>query len=488
MKLPSSFEIERAFIASLIRYPEVIPDYLELLVDDLVYADVHKIILGSIRHEFQQKRTVDPTIIASHIANIGLKTQDDTDIPDYVFTITTKSAVNKDKIETYFKDCVKYQFARATITSCRDAEKQVYKALNGSISDVVAVAEKALAKASTCAISNEFDIVDVYKDMDVFLEDRAEQTHLHGIFTPFKTWNRWWGPLTRGDLHVIAAPPKTGKSTILNYIADVPFCKYNAGKSIKVLILDTELETHRVKTRKAAAMSQVNESHIKNGNWQKHSEMVAAIQGTFSKMRQREGKVFHLYVGDVPIDKIKQIVRRWRAIYTEPEDECLIVYDYLKITGEVINDANKEYQVLGDKCNTLKKLCSENDCACVAAVQTNGINDVAASQRIKWFASNIYRFRKFTHEELSKQGDKFGTHLLEPIETRNLGPDWEYDQTVKEPKEKGIVWHQNWLNLEVKNFDMREKGTLKDIIEAQAEQLDITEKKPVTGADENDLI
>lgn len=485
MKLPSSLEIERGFIASLIRYPEVIPDYIDYLSDDLVHGDIHKVILGSIRHEFRLKKTVDPTIIANHITNIGLSERDGTDIPDYVFTITQKSAVTPDKVEIYFKDCWKYKIARETILACRETEKNIIKNINGSVSDLIAQTEKGLAKAVTVSIEDEFRPIDVYDGMPEFLEDRAERQELHGIMTPFKTWNRWWGPLTRGDLHVIAAPPKTGKSTILNYIADAPFCKYNAGKSIKVLILDTELESHRVRTRKAAALSQINESYLKNGSWQKNSDMVEAVQGTFKTMDKRKGAVWHLYVADVQMDKIKQIVKRWRATCTEPEDECIIIYDYLKITGEKIDDANKEYQVLGEKCNVLKKVCSECDCCGVAAVQTNGANDVAASQRIKWFASNIYRFRKFTVEELSEQGDKFGTHLLEPLETRNLGPDWEADQYVKEAKEKGTVWHQNFICIEVKNFDMRERGTRQDLISSKAEQLDI-EKKPLMQ--EEDLL
>lgn len=486
MKLPSSLEIERVFLASLIRYPQVIPDYLEYLTDDLVYGDIHKIILGSIRHEFQQKKTVDSTIIANHIANIGLKTQDDTDIPDYVFTITQKSAVPPERIETYFKDCAKYRMARDTIIACRNTEKEVLKNINNSISDLVTVAEKGLAKAVTASIEDEFKPVDIYADMPEFLEDRAERKDLHGINTPFKTWNRWWGPLTRGDLTVIVAAPKVGKSTILSYIADSAFCNYNKGKNIKVLILDTELETHRVRTRKASALSQVNESYIKNGSWQKDSEMVQKIQSQFSTMGNRKGKVFHIYVADVQIDKIAQIVKRWRATETEPDDECIVIYDYLKLTGEKIDNNHAEWLVLGEKCNTLKKIMSENDACGVCAVQSTG-DDVAASKRIKWFASNLYLFRKFRVEELTIQGDKFGTHCLSAIETRNLGPDWEHEEYVKEVKDKGVVWHKNWLNLEVKNFNITEKGTLKDIISAQAEQLDITEKEPRMGDEEEIL-
>ena len=60
MKLPHSLEIERTFLASLIKYPVVIPEYLEYLNDDLFYSSVHQLIAGAIRFQFKAKKTVDP--------------------------------------------------------------------------------------------------------------------------------------------------------------------------------------------------------------------------------------------------------------------------------------------------------------------------------------------------------------------------------------------------------------------------------------------
>jgi hypothetical protein len=311
--------------------------------------------------------------------------------------------------------------------------------------------------------------------MDVFLEDLGENGHLDGIMTPFKTWNRWWGPLTTGDLTVIAAPPKTGKSTILNYLADSAFCNYNKGKKIKVLILDTELESERVRTRKAAALSDVNEIFIKNGKWQKDQEMAEKVTAQFPKMKGRAGFIKHKYVANIPIEKVCSIVRRWAALETDPDDLRLVIYDYLKITGENITNFNQEWQVLGQKCDTIKHLLSEKGvrAAGIAAVQTNAANDVAASQRIKWFASNIMFFTKKSPEELAAEGEEFGTHYIQPFCLRNQGADWENDMYVKEQKKDGIMFRNNRLNINVKNFDMKECGTLAEVVAKGQEQIDI---------------
>jgi len=489
LKLPYSLEIERTFLATLVKNPEIVPEYLEHLSDDLFFNDVHKIIAGSIRAQFPIKKTIDPVIIADYIKNIGLSRKDDLDVPDYIWTITSQNAVHKEKAEVYFEDCYKYKIARAVINQCMYAASEINKRINRPISEIVSIAEKALSKAVTSAIQDEYKPVDIYKDMLPFLESLATSQTSGGIKTPFPTWNRWWGNLTRGDLTVIASPPKTGKSTILSYIADVPFCRFNKGKNVKVLVLDTELESERVKSRKAAALTEVGWSFIQDGRWLKNEEYTGAVLDKKDLFEKRANGAFkHLYVPGVPMEKIKSIIRRWRATETEPDDECLIIYDYLKITGEKVDDSNKEWQVMGEKCNALKEIVSEVRATGLACIQTNEVGGVAMSARIKWFASNILMFRRKTPEEISEHGEEYGTHILQPVELRNLGDDWVNEQWVKEVKDKGTVYLPNWLNLEVSNFNIFERGTRRDISEHGNKQIDIDPPKKKLITVEDDLI
>lgn len=482
--------MERTFLATLIKNPTIIPEYLDYLSDDLFHNDIHKIIAGSIRAQFPLKKTVDPVILADYIKNIGLSRKDDLDVPDYIMTITSMNAIHPEKAEGYFKDCYKYKIARSIIGQCHYAASEINKKINRPISEIVGIAEKSLAKAVTSAIQDEYDPIDIYKGMLPFLEELAVSPAAGGIKTPFPTWNRWWGGLTRGDLTVIASPPKTGKSTILSYIADVPFCRFNKGKNIKVLVLDTELETDRVRTRKAAALSGVGWSYIQDGRWLKNPDFTGSVVDKKEVFEKRANGAFkHLYVAGVPMEKIKSIIKRWRATDTEPDDECLVIYDYLKITGESMSDHNKEWQVMGEKCDALKQTMSDVGASGLACIQTNETGGVAMSARIKWFASNILMFRRKTAEELAHDGEDFGTHILQPMELRNLGDDWVDQEWVKEVKDKGAVFRKNWLNIEVDNFNMFERGTLQDIVDKGREQIDIDEpsKKPLVSI-EDDLL
>jgi len=477
MKLPYSQKVEKHFLASLIRNSAIIPEYIDHLDDSLFYVGTHKTIAQAIKSQFKIHREVNVLLVSEFISNAGLKNQDDSDLPEYVANIVARSSYTEpSEIEAVFKECYKYKVARSALLSCESTKKDILSSINGSVKDVLAAAEKGIVMAGTAYIDEDTTPVDLYDGMPEAVEDASEEGTAIGINTPFKTWNRWWGPLTKGDLTVIAAPAKAGKSTILNYIADVPFCNYNKGKNIKVLVLDTELETYRVRTRKSAALSQVNEYFIKTGKWQRNSEMADKIRKSFDTMKHRQGKVFHQYVANVPIDQVCSIVRRWRATQTDPDDECLIIYDYLKITDEKINDAQKEFQVLGNKCDTLKHLMSEVGASGLAAIQTNASRDVAASQRIKWFASNVLLFYRKDPEVLAEHGEKFGTHALTPFVLRNLGPDWLDEEYVKEQTAAGMTYTTNELFLTVENFALKESGNLQEYTDSQDEQISVDDE------------
>jgi len=476
MELPNSIQTERVFLASLIKYSDEIPEYLAHLHEDLCYNDTHKIIISAIKNLFESSKSVDVVRLCEYISNIGLANSNEVDIPGYIKVIVAKNPVRRNAISTYFRDLYKYYIARKIHIECRTTVVEIKKNITEDVSKLVSIAEDHLSKCVTSAIDDDFNLVDLYDGIASEIE-REDTLDSMGAYLPFPTWNRWWGPLTIGDLTVIVSPPKAGKSTILSTIADVGFLPENNDKNIKVLYLDTELETHRVRTRKVAAYADVNESYIKNRSWKQYPEMAKKVRDALVMLEERKDSVKHLYVANIPIDRVCSIVRRWAATETEKDDFRIVIYDYLKLTGEKKDHANLEWQILGEKCDTLKHLCSEVDAAGIAAVQSNLNQEVAASQRIKWFASNIIMFRKKTADERSDHGPNFGTHIIYPFELRNQGPDWDAEEYVKTTSKDGVLLQTNYLNIEVKNFHMEERGTLDDVNKSNDSQFDIDDKK-----------
>ena len=155
---------------------------------------------------------------------------------------------------------------------------------------------------------------------------------------------------------------------------------------------------------------------------------------------------------------------------------CVVIYDYIKLTGE--SDKNKqEYQLIGDKVNSLKELCSELNIPILTACQLNrsaenGVDDSSAisqSDRLQWFASFVGIFRRKTVEEIADDGEEFGSHKLIPLATRFQGKDSAGHHDLVRIKEgKKIKYAPNYVSFNILNFNVEEKGTLEDIISARA--------------------
>ena len=67
--------------------------------------------------------------------------------------------------------------------------------------------------------------------------------------------------------------------------------------------------------------------------------------------------------------------------------------------------------------------------------------------------------QKKTPDEIYQHGKEFGTHKLQALACRNLGPAWETEQYVEATGEGGdLTYVDNYLNLEFKNFLIEERG------------------------------
>ena len=92
-------------------------------------------------------------------------------------------------------------------------------------------------------------------------------------------------------------------------------------------------------------------------------------------------------------------------------------------------------------------------------------------------------FRRKALEELGDDGENFGTHKLIPLKTRFQGKDAAgHHDLVRRPMPDGTFkWCNNFLNFSVENFNVNERGSLNDIIEAQSERFEPEEHNPTDG-------
>jgi hypothetical protein len=88
---------------------------------------------------------------------------------------------------------------------------------------------------------------------------------------------------------------------------------------------------------------------------------------------------------------------------------------------------------------------------------------VSLSDRITQFSSHMFILRNKTNDELLNEPG-FGTHKLINIKARHLGKDLE--GALNPIKMSDNTLKKNFINLEIKNFSVVEKGDLRDIVDS----------------------
>lgn len=298
------------------------------------------------------------------------------------------------------------------------------------------------------------------------------------MVTPHPEFNRFYGGLRPKNLYAFVARPGAGKSS---FLFDTAFkTSQISGFKTKVLYLDTEMEHEDIKWRAVASITGVPMWYLETGNWRKFPEMIKKVRPALALMK--DYYLDHKKIGNKTIDQICAIARRWR--YSVGKDcPAIIVYDYVKLTGEKISESWKEYQAIGDKIDKLKKLSEELDVPLLTACQLNRSGEsrnkmgkdvtddssaIAASDRLQWFASFVGIFRAKTLDEVAEDTTDFGTHKLIQLKTRFQGKDAQgFSSFVKRKTKEGVKFMFNYLNFDLTNFNVREKGSLFDIVKRE---------------------
>ena len=74
-----------------------------------------------------------------------------------------------------------------------------------------------------------------------------------------------------------------------------------------------------------------------------------------------------------------------------------------------------------------------------------------------------------TREEIAWDGERFGTHMLVPFKTRYQGQDAAgHQDLVRRTDPNGREkFYENFLNFNIENFNVEERGTLRNIAEQE---------------------
>lgn len=480
-------EVERHVLAGLIKYPAIFPDIATIVNEHDFFLKVHDTIFCVIRNLILGQKEPDQVVIAQTIKNMGIEFEDDINIFDYIESLSLIQ-INKKAVSQACVELKKLTIGRELVTTGKELIKTVKENVHLPPNELIAAADKVYNERILSYQLSEKP-KNIYEDLEALVEERGNNpVDEIGIKTPYKEFNRLFGGLRDGNVYAWVSRPKHGKSTILmDMLRKIPFIN-NA--DIPCLILDTEMSTMEFQFRLAAGMCGISEWYLSTGQWRKNEELVIKVREALKLIKANKHSLEHVSVAGKPIEEILSIVRRWYYTHVGRGKRGVVCYDYIKLTGEKVTQQWAEYQVIGDKVNRLKELTIELNLPLLTACQLNrsaesGTDDssaIAMSDRLQWFASYVAIFRRKTIDEIAADGEAYGTHKMIPLAYRFQGREGAghldaVKMQVKEGDKTKIVFKQNYINFAVTNFDVSERGTLKQMVEQSTSQFNIENSK-----------
>jgi replicative DNA helicase len=480
-----SLQVEKHSLAGLIKFPELFADVDKFITPSDYYNEVHNTIYSVLRDSILKNEKVDKVLLAQKIKNLGVTFKDEISIFDYVSSLTFTQITP----EATFKACqelVRLRIRREIVETCDRVKSFVNTNAEKSIEEIISTCD-AIYNEKIASYEIQDEPVSLFDSMEKNIEERGNNPkEENGLITPYEEFNKLFGGLRNGNIYAIVSRSGEGKTTWLN---DMAFKTSLLNGNCPVLVLDTEMETVDIQDRMAAAKSGVPLWYIQTGMFRKNQDMTNKIRSLWPEVNKYK-HYYHYTVGNKPIDQVCSIIRRWHLSKVGRGKPCIIIYDYLKLTGEKVGQNWAEYQALGEKVDKLKKISEEIDAPILTAMQMNRSGEnfgkraadvtddatvISMSDRLLWFATFVAIFRKKTLDEIQWDTERFGTHKLIPLKTRFQGKEaaGHFDLLKRRNEEGEEKYVRNYLNYKVDNFSIEEVGSLRTIVEYEKQQFEI---------------
>lgn len=471
---------EKQVIAGLLQHPKIQVEIGSFLSEN-DFSKIHRALFNVLNNLILERGTANQVILLERLKALNISIPE-LDIGQYLDALTNISITESGAIEVA-KDLAKVTIRREFAEAGKNLIEEMKQDSFESAEDIVTTADQ-IYNRKVNLYNNDQRIINICEELDSLMAAQ-EDSAIGELACPYPSVSKYYGGFLPGNVYCFASRSGQGKSTLLN---DIAFKTANiSNKGVKVLYLDTEMQTMEVWPRMLASISGVPEYHIKTKKYKQNAEMTKKVNAAIDFFK-KDNNFHHKYVGRMPLRALISLIKRWYLTECGRGQRALIIYDYLKILEADRNNGQmKEYEMIGDKMNALKECATELNAPLLTAVQINrsGVNSnkqssevqddesvIAQSDRITWFASYIGIFRRKTPDEIQEDGIVRGTHKLITLKTRFQG---EYavghHDLVKvfAPGEKKPKYVTNYINFSVDNFAVTERGCLRDYVNRDIE-------------------
>jgi replicative DNA helicase len=419
---------ERAVLAGLFNYG--LDAYVEIsdLINHQSFAHQNnQVIYKCIEKVLQNDAAVDVPAILAAADQLNLTEVVNTDQElEYVRSLM-EFPIKQDNVLYFAAQIKKFEFARNAKKIALKIEKGIDN-INGdeSIDDIIGLVENPLMEFLRDDDTGQKpeqlgDGVDEY--LEFLVENKCDQIGLSSGFPRFDAIIG--GGLRRKCVDLVSARPGVGKSVFADNVA-----LHNARKGIPVLMLDTEMSKEDHLNRLIAHISGVPIGDVATGKFSDDEEKYMAVKAAIEEIKSLP--YTYVSVAGAPFEVIINTIKRWilREVGQDENgrtNDCLVVYDYLKLmsSGSITNNI-QEYQALGFQITSLHNLTVKYDFSCLSFVQLNrdGItrestDTVSGSDRLIWLCTSFSQFKVKSQEELAEDGPSGGNRKLVTLKARH---------------------------------------------------------------------
>jgi replicative DNA helicase len=478
-----SYELEQQVIAGLLNHPSSYNSISYVIFKSDFVSEVNKVIFTFIQNSYEKGEKLDSVLLAEKIALSGIGFKDNINVSDYIYSLTLRQC-SANSTETSAKALKKLSIRREISEMGSSLSKAMDKiSPDASYSEIVETADSIYNKNLSSYENQDSQPKNIFDEMKGFIEDRGENPITEfGPMGPHPRVNELFGSLLRpGNITTIVARSGVGKT---QFVMD--FCtKVSLQHNIPVLHLDNgEMSKEELITRQCAALSGVPVRLLETGQWVRSSqEIVDKVRAVWKIVKNYQ--FYYENVGGMPVDTMIQKVKHFYYSTVGRGNPMILSFDYIKTTSEDMKNKS-EWQVVGEMVDKFKRLIMKDivhddrpQLALITSVQSNrtGITNnrrsdslvedesiVSLSDRITQFSSHLFGLRQKTIDELAEE-EGFGSHKLTCFKYRHLGENvHRATQNVRMPS--GDL-KKNFINLDIKNFNITEVGDLQDMVDSQ---------------------
>lgn len=389
-----------------------------------VYAEhfsvpAHKNIFMAMMYLYSKKIKPSPMAIFEVLDTKGKESIEEMGGIEYM-TLLEESNVPPENMKIFIEK-IKQAYTRKTLYEvARQTEDFILsdKAEKLNPSELVSFVEQKITDLAVNTSSSD----EVYKmgtDTEEVLKERANNpAQVPGLEVGWTQYDRITNGGQPGDLIIVSAPSKTGKSVTLTNWAN----KISIDDKLPVLYIDTEMSSREQEDRIIALRTGIPHDEIVSGMYVmdtingKASDKIALIKKAQEELKN--GNYYHVYMPQFTIEKVSALTRKFQM----QMGIVALFFDYIKIPSNQANfrDA-QEYQKLGFFTSGLKDLAGILRIPVFSACQTNrndtknespDASDIGGSYRILQLASKLMFLYNKTDEKIARDGHQNGNQQL----------------------------------------------------------------------------